>query len=148
MIYPGLSFSEEKKQKADKKTRAKVHYVLNIDLKDNLAKMFSEPIKNLQEKILTDIERDNSIKIERSSMVKTDKCLGDLLTSISHLVKVSTGNNIIRARIELTSETSTKSVWTRWHERKLESPELKMTLFYNSKDVEPTEIICAGYKYY
>jgi hypothetical protein len=147
MVYPGLTFSEEKKQKLDKKTRAKIHYVLTIAQQDNMEKIMAAPIKILREKLLTAIERDHDITIDRTSMVRTDKCLGDLLTSTPHLVKVSTGNKIIRARIELNADTSTKSVWTGWHSRKLEHPELKMTLFYDRKDVDSSDIVCSGYKY-
>lgn len=147
MVYPGLTFSEEKKQKLDKKTRAKIHYVLTVAQQDNMEKMMAAPINILREKILTAIERNQDITIDRTSMVRTDKCLGDLLTSIPHLVKMSTGNKIIRARIELNAETSTKSVWTEWRSRKLEHPELKMTLFYDRQDVDPSEIACSGNKY-
>lgn len=147
MIYPRLSLGEEKWKQLDKKTRAKIHYVLTINLSDGIEKTLSEPIKIVREKLLTSIEQENGIKIERSSMVRTDKCLRDLLTSIPHLAKISTGNKIIRAKIELNAATSTKSIWTRWRARKLERPELKMTLFYDSKAIEPTEIICSGNKY-
>ena len=148
IIFPNSTLGEEKWKKLDKKTRAKIHKVLTIDLNDGIEKSLSEPIEVIREKLLTNIERENGIEIERSSMVKTDKCLYDLLASIPHLSKVSAGNKIIQAKIELNSETSKKSVWTRWRTRKLESPELKMTLFYDNKAIEPTEIICSGYKYH
>ena len=148
MIYPSIFFGEEKWKKLDKKTRATVHYVMTIDLNDGLEEAFSEPIKILREKILTDIEQTNGITIERTSMIRTDKCLFDLLTSIPHLAKISAGNTIIRAEIELNAPTSQKSVWTTWQHRKLEHPELKMTLFYKNKAVKPTEIVCSGYQYH
>lgn len=148
IMNPGFSFGEEEQQKLDKKTRKTVHYVLTIELEDGIEKAFSEPIKSIREKLLTSIEQKNNIKIDRSSMVRVDKCLHALLTSIPHLAKVSTGNTIIRAQFELDAETSQKSVWTKWKTRKLETPELKMTLFYNNKTVEPTEFICTGHKYH
>ncbi|MFC1826096.1 hypothetical protein ACFLYZ_01730, partial [Thermodesulfobacteriota bacterium] len=89
---------------------------------DGIAKAFSEPIEMIREKILTSIEQKNGIQIERSSMVRVDKCLRDLLTSTPHLAKISTGNTIIRVKIELVAGTSQKSVWTQWKTRKLESP--------------------------
>jgi len=148
LMYPKLSLGEEQTKKIDKKTREKVHYVLTIDLKDGIEKTLSEPIEIIREKLLTNIERKNGIRIERSSMVRTDKCLYDLLTSIPHLVKISAGNRIIRAKIELNATTSKKSVWTKWQTRKLEYPELKMILFYTNKAVEPSEISCSGNKYH
>ena len=122
--------------------------MLTFELQDGITKAFSEPIEMIREKILTSIEQKNGIQIERSSMVRVDKCLGDLLTSTPHLAKISTGNTIIRVKIELVAGTSQKSVWTQWKTRKLESPELKMTLFYENKTVEPTEISCSGHKYH
>lgn len=113
LMYPRLSLGEEKWKKLDKKTRAKIHYVLTINLSDGIEKTLAKPIKNVQEKLLTSIEQENGIKIERSSMVRTDKCLRDLLTRIPHLAKISTGNKIIQAKIELNAATSTKSIWTR-----------------------------------
>lgn len=148
IMNPGSSLGEEKQQKLDKKTRETVHYVLTIELQDGIAKAFSDPIEKIREKLLTSVEQKNGIKIERSSMVRVDKCLRALLTSIPHLAKISTGNTIIRAQIELDAETSQKSVWTKWKARKLESPELKMTLFYENKIVEPTEFTCSGHKYH
>lgn len=148
IMNPGSSLGEEKQQKLDKKTREKAHYVLTIEFQDGIEKAFSEPIEMIREKLLTSIEQKNGIQIERSSMVRVDKCLRDLLTSIPHLAKISTGNTIIRAKIELDAGTSQKSVWTKWKTRKLESPELKMTLFYKNKTVEPTEITCSGHKYH
>jgi len=148
IMNPGLSLGEEKQQKVDPKTREKVHYVLTIELQDGIEKAFSEPIEKIREKILTSVEQKNGIKIDRSSMVRVDKCLRTLLTSTPHLAKISTGNTIIRAQIALDAETSQKSVWTKWKTRKLETPELKMTLFYENQTVEPTEFICSGHKYH
>jgi hypothetical protein len=148
VMNPGLSLGEEKQPKLDKKTRETIHYVLTIELEDGIEKAFSEPIENIREKILTSVEQKNGIKIDRSSMVRVDKCLRTLLTSIPHLAKISTGNTVIRAQIALDAETSQKSVWTQWKTRKLETPELKMTLFYENKTVEPTEFICSGHKYH
>ena len=148
IMNPGLSLGEEKQQKLDKKTRETAHYVLTIELQDGIEKAFSEPIKSIREKILTSIEQKNGIQIDRSSMVRVDKCLRDLLTSIPHLAKISTGNTIIRAKIELVAGTSKKSVWTKWKTRKLERPELKLTLFYKNKTVKPTDFTCSGHKYH
>ena len=148
IMYPKMSWGEEKLKQSDKKSRQKVHYVLSIDLKDGIEKALSEPIEIIREKLLTNIEQENGIQIERSSMVRTDKCLADLLTSIPHLAKISAGHRIIRAKIELNAETSQKSVWTKWKTRKLEHPELKITFFYANKTVEPSEISCSGYKYH
>ena len=148
MIYPAQFFGEEKQQKLDKKARAKVHQVLTIDLDDGIEKALSEPIEIIREDILTSVEQNNGITIDRASMIRMDKCLHDLLSSIPHLAKISAGNKIIRASIELNATTSQKSVWSKWASRKLEHPEVKMTLFYDNKAVDPTKIVCFGDKYH
>lgn len=148
IINPGLTLGEAKQQQSHQKKPTTIHYVLTIELQDGIETAFSEPIENIREKILKGIEQQNGIRIERSSMLRVDKCLQTLLTSIPHLAKISTGNRVIRAQIELIAGTSQKSVWTARKTRKLESPELNMTLIYNNEAVEPTKFSCSGHKYH
>ena len=148
IISPGLALGEAKQQQSDQKTHSAIHHVLTIEFPDGIAKSFSEPIANIREKLLTGIEQQNGIQIERSSMLRVDKCLRTLLTSIPHLAKISTGNTVTRAQIELVAGTSQKSVWTPRKIRKLENPVLIMTLFYRNKTVDPTQFSCSGHKYH
>lgn len=148
VVFPRLSPAGEQAKATDKKTRKTVSYVLTIDAAEGLEDMLSQPIQKVQEKLLEAVEKKNDIEIDRTSMVRTEWCLRDLFMSIPHLAKLSVGNTIARVAVELNAGTSQKSVWTGGRSRKLEAPELKMKLFYANPSVEPTEIVCSGYKYH
>jgi hypothetical protein len=148
LMIPGYGSSEENPTDLNKKERAKINYVLKLETEKEIRTLLSQPVALLTEKILKDIEKEKQIEIKRSSMVKTDRCLTELLTGIPNQTKISCGHKIVRVVIKLTATTSRASIWNSWEIRKLETPALTLTLFYDDPDVAPSEITCQGYKYH
>lgn len=148
LLMPQDVCCEESKAALNKEERAKVNYLMTLETENDINTLLSQPVEGLAEKILKNIEEAQDIEIRRSSMVKTDKCLHELLTSLAHLTKISSGNKIERVVIKLTGTTSRASIWDSWEIRKLEAPMLAMTLYYDDPTVAPSEISCQGYQYH
>ena len=148
LTMPGYGSGEEPQATVNKKERAKINYVLKLETEKEIRTLLSQPVEMLTEKILKDIEKEKNIEIKRSSMVKSDKCLSELLTGIANLTKISCGHKIERVVIKLTATTSRASIWDSWEKRKLEIPSLTLSLYYDDSDVAASEITCQGYKYH
>ena len=80
--------------------------------------------------------------------MKTYMCVSDLLHTTAILSKASTGNKVVKAMVEIDSESRKVSMYTRWESRNLEETKLIFTLYYDNENVAPTEFVCSGYKYY
>lgn len=148
LLMTSYGFGEESSTAISKKERARINYVLKIEKQKEIRTFLSQPAEKLSEKILKDIEKDKQIEIKRSSMIKSDKCLHELLAGIAHLAKISSGLTIERVVVKLVGTTSRASIWDPWEVRKLETPELTVTVYYNNPDVAPSEIVCLGHKYH
>jgi len=141
-------FGEENQKPMTEKDREKIHYILTLTQPAEIAKTFNSPEKLIVERMLSEVEKKNRIKLKRQSMMRTDRCVADLIQRAAHIVKVSTGYSVTKAVIELTSDSRKVSMYTHWENRNLEDTELKITLYYSDDAVEPTEFICAGQQYY
>jgi hypothetical protein len=139
---------EDGKAKLSKEDRAQVNYLMTLETENEINAFLSRPVEVLAEEMLKNIEVKQEITIARSSMLKTDKCLHELLSGIPNLTKISSGNKIERVVIKLTGNTSRASIWDEWSARKLEMPTLTMTLYYDDPSLEPSEISCQGYQYH
>ncbi len=148
LLMPRYGFSQEKKASVSREERAHINYVLTLETEKEIRTFLSQPVALLTEKILKDIEKEKEIQLVRSSMVKTDACLHELLTGIANLTKMSCGHKISQVNIKLTASTSRATIWTSWEVRKLETPALTLTLYYDDPDVAPSEITCMGHKYH
>ncbi len=148
LLLPPLCPAAEPEKTLSREERAAVDYVLVLDTKAEIEAMFCRPVALLEEKLLTTIEETQNISIKRSSMVKTELCLLEILSDIPHLSKISTGSVITRAEIHLRSGTSRATIWSDWRSRKLESPILTITFYYGDGRVAPAEISCTGHKYH
>ncbi len=152
LISFNLSFGEEKSTEANwkklsKKERAKIHHVLEL-YGDDIEKAFNSPDTLIVEPLLSQVDKANGVKINRKSMMKTKLCISHLLQKSSHLSKVSTGNKVVKAKIEIESDSRKVSMYTRWENRNLDYTTLTFTLFYDNDNVKPTEFICEGHGYY
>lgn len=145
--YAG-SESEEAFASLNKQERARINCFLKLETETDISSLLSQPVERLQEKILKSIKEKQGIEIKRSSMIKTDQCLYELLSGMAHLAKISSGHKIERVVIKLTGATSRASIWSKWEVRKLESPHLTITFYYDDPDLEPSEIYCHGHKYH
>lgn len=143
-----LSFGEEdNNKKLTEAEREKVHQTMEL-YGNNISKALNAPNEMIVEPLLSAVEKRNTIELNRNSMMKTHLCIADLMHSAPHLAKISTGNNVIKAKVEIDSGSRKTSMYTRWEKRNLEDTVLKFTLFYDSDDVSPTEFICSGHGYY
>lgn len=140
--------AEEADKPLTKEERATIDYTLVLEGESEIAALFAQPVEGLEEKLITTIEKKHDIEIKRSSMIKTELCLHELLADIANLAKVSTGRKIVRAEIKLVGGTSRFSMWSDWRTRKLEMPVLSITVFYSDGEVAPSEISCTGHKYH
>lgn len=140
--------AEEADKPLTKEERATIDYTLVLEGESEIATLFASPVELLEEKLLTTIEKKQDIEIKRSSMVKTEMCLHELLADIANLAKISTGRKIVRAEIKLVGGTSRFSMWSDWRLRKLEMPVLSITVSYDDGGVAPSEISCTGHKYH
>ncbi len=147
MVPTGLC-AEEEKGSMNREERARINYLLTLETDKDITTLLSKPVELLTEQILKDIEKKHDIEIKRSSMVKADVCLSELLTGIAHLAKISAGHKIQRVIIKLESSTSRASIWNQWRVRKLETPKLSATFYYDDPGVVPSEITCQGHKYH
>ncbi len=145
---PRVCLGEDAEKPLSRDERAKVDHVLVLDAQTEIEKMLSHPVEMLEEKLLTAIETRQDIAIKRSSMVKTELCLHELLFDVANLAKVSTGHAVDRVEVQLKSITTRASIWSDWRSRKLEAPELTITLYYNDKTIEPSRLSCSGHKYH
>lgn len=147
-----LSFGDEKKKKTSNEQipeadRAKVHQTIEL-YGDDITKALNSPNEMIVEPLLTAVEKKNAIELNRASMMKTNLCISSLMLTAVHLSKISTGNKVIKTKIEIDSESRKISMYTRWEKRNLEDTVLKFTLFYDNDNVSPTEFACSGQEYY
>jgi len=148
LIIPQDGFSEEKKVSLNKEGRARINYIMTLETEKDIASFLSRPVELISEKILKNIEEKQDIEIKRSSMIKADVCLHELLSSIGHMAKISSGYKVQRVVIKLEGTTTRASIWSQWRVRKLEPPTLTATLYYNDPEIAPSEISCMGHKYH
>lgn len=125
-----------------------LHYLVTFEGKDKILGALNDPVKMIQTPILQALNKKKGISINKGSMLKTDKCIHELLTTTAHLSKISTGNKIVKIEIEINSDSRRSSMFASKKKQTLEYTELEITFFYNNKSVEPTVISCSGHRYY
>ncbi|MFP4445233.1 MAG: hypothetical protein ACLFPD_03190 [Desulfosudaceae bacterium] len=139
---------EKEKQPLNREQRATIDYVLVLEAGEELDSLMSNPGTDLEEKVLQEIEKRQDITIKRSSMVKTEKCLLELLSGVANLAKVSNGKKIVRLKFSLECDTTRATIWSSWRHRKLEAPSLALTVYYDDGTCAPSEIVCQGHQYH
>ncbi|MFW5988721.1 MAG: hypothetical protein ACOCPQ_00670 [Desulfosudaceae bacterium] len=142
------SAEEDRESRLDREQRESIDYNLVVEAGEKLDALLSQPTERLEEKVLQDIEKEHDITIKRSSMVRTEKCLSELLAGIPNMSKIALGKKIIRLKVNLTCDTSRATIWSPWRHRKLEAPVLTLTFYYEDGTSSPSEIVCQGHAYH
>ena len=138
-----------------KNQRAMVNNTLELKTPQAVLEAFCTPknkkeaiklrIKTIIEPLVLPIEKKNNIIITSREMLAnvTSVAIQKLLTSPDHLIKISTGSKVTRAKIALESGSNTFSAWPKWEKRKLQAPIITVTIYYDN-GVKPTVIISKG----
>ncbi len=142
------SAEEAPESQLKREQRESINYDLVVDAGEKLEALLSQPVEGLEDKVLRDIEKEHDITIKRSSMIRTEKCLNELLAGIPNMSKVALGKKIIRLKVNLTCDTSRATIWSPWRHRKLEAPVFTLTVYYDDGTSSPSEIVCQGHAYH
>jgi hypothetical protein len=114
--------------------RAKVNGIIEFNTTSDVIDAFSSPTKKIIEPLIKPIELKNSIDVTGKNMLSTitKNAITKLMRSSNHLIKISTGSKIIKANVVIDSGSSTFSAWSNWSKRKLQAPQITVTVYYSN----------------
>lgn len=115
---------------------------------DNIIQALNDPEKMINDKLIKSLNEKKGYAINKGSMMKTERCVGEILKSTDHLSKISTGNRVTKMEVEVYSDSKRSSMFNSSKNRTLEYTVLVITFYYDRPGVKPVKMKFEGNKYY
>lgn len=114
--------------------RAKINGSIEFQTTKDVMRAFCSPAKEIIVPLVKPIEKKNKIDITGKDMLAsiTENAISKLLRSTEHLMKISSGSKISRAKVSIDSNSNTFSAWSQWLKRKLQAPRITVSVYYDN----------------